>query len=338
MATTDNVPTPGDVFKAFFSYQKTEALRTAIELDLFTAIGAGTGTAKELAARCTASERGVRILADYLVVNGFLTKEGSRYALAPVAAMFLDRGSPACMASAIRFVASPVVMEGFQKLTEAVRAGGTAARGDQTETEHPMWVEFARSMAPLAGITARLLANLLGASAAPGWKVLDVAAGHGLFGITLAQENPKAEIVALDWKSVLAVAEENARAAGVAGRYRTLPGNALEVEYGSGYDLVLLTNILHQCDPGTCGRLLRKVHAALAPAGRAVAVEFVPDESRIEPPQAAEFALTMLAGTPGGDAYTFDEYERMFRNAGFARSELHDLTPSPQQVVISHRA
>jgi ubiquinone/menaquinone biosynthesis C-methylase UbiE len=338
MATTESVPTPSEVFKAFFSYQKTEALRTAIELDLFTAIGAGTSTAKELATRCEASERGVRILADYLVVNGFLAKDGSRYALAPIAAMFLDRGSPACMASAIRFMASPVIMEGFQKLTQAVRAGGTAARGDQTETEHPMWVEFARSMAPLAGFTARLLANLLGASAAPGWRVLDVAAGHGLFGITLAQENPNAEIVALDWKSVLAVAEENAQAAGVAARYRTLPGNALEVDYGSGYDLVLLTNILHQFDPVACDRLLRKVYAALAPGGRAVAVEFVPDESRVKPAEAAEFALTMLAGTPGGDAYTFDEYERMFRNAGFARSELHDLLPSPQQAVISHRA
>jgi 2-polyprenyl-3-methyl-5-hydroxy-6-metoxy-1,4-benzoquinol methylase len=338
MPSTDRVPIPGNLFKAFFSYQMTEALRTAIDLDLFTAIGAGATTAKALAAQCKASERGVRMLADYLVVNDFLTKEGDRYGLAPIAAMFLDQGSPACMASAIRFMASPFVMDGFQKLTEAVRAGGTASRGDQTETEHPMWVEFARSMAPLAGFTARLLANLLGASTAPRWRVLDIAAGHGLFGITLAQENPNAEIVALDWKSVLAVAEENARTADVMGRYRTLPGNALEVEYGSGYDLVLLTNILHQFDPVACGRLLRKVHAALAPGGRAVAVEFVPDETRVKPPHAAEFALTMLAGTPGGDAYTFAEYERMFRDAGFARCELHDLTPSPQQVLIAHRA
>ena len=328
---------PSVVFQAFVAYQKTEALRAAVDLDLFTAIGAGAATAKAIAARCAASERGVRILSDFLVVHGLLTKDGDRYGLAPAAAMFLDRSSPGCIAPAIHFLASPFVMRGFAQLTTAVRTGRAAVGDEPLSPDHPMWVEFARSMAPLAGLMAELLANLLEASAAPPWKVLDVAAGHGLFGITLARHNPKAEIVALDWKNVLAVAEENARTAGVAERFRTLPGSAFEVDYGSGYDLVLLTNILHHFDPAGCETLLRKVHRALAPGGRAVTVEMVPDESRVAPPDAAVFALVMLAGTPAGDAYTFAEYERMFRNAGFARSELHDLAPSPQRAVISYR-
>jgi len=337
MDSTDTMLGPSAIFQALAAYQETEALRAAIEIDLFTAVGAGAATAKEIAARCNASERGVRILADYLVVNGFLTKDAGRYALAPVAAMFLDRSSPGCIASAIHFIASPHVMRGFAQLTTTVRTGRAAIGDEGLAPDHPMWVEFARSMAPLAGLMAELLANLLEASAAPPWKVLDVAAGHGLFGITLARHNPKAEIVALDWKNVLAVAEENARTAGVAARFRTLPGSAFEVDYGSGYDLVLLTNILHHFDPAGCETLLRKVHRALAPGGRAVTVEMVPDESRVAPPDAAAFALVMLAGTPAGDAYTFAEYERMFRNAGFARSELHDLAPSPQRAVISYR-
>ncbi|SRR6266849_5364604 len=325
------------VFQGFVAYQKTEALRAAIDIDLFTAIGAGATTRQEIAARCGASERGVRILADYLVVHRFLTKDAGRYALAPVAAMFLDRASPACLAPAIHFLGSPQVMRGFAQLTTAVRTGRATLGDEALAPDHPMWVEFARSMAPLAGMAAELVANLLDASAGGPWKVLDVAAGHGLFGITLARHNPRAEIVALDWKSVLALAEENARAAGVAGRFRTLPGSAFEVEYGSGYDLVLLTNILHHFDPAGCETLLRKVRAALKPGGRAVTVEMVPDESRVTPPDAAGFALVMLAGTPAGDAYTFAEYERMFQNAGFVRSELHQLVPSPQRAMIAYR-
>src|SRR5207247_1019412 len=216
---------PSVVFQAFVGYQKTEALRTAVDIDLFTAIGAGAATAKEIAARCDASERGVRILCDYLVVHGLLTKD-DRYRLTPAAAMFLDRSSPGCIAPAIHFLASPFVMRGFAQLTTAVRTGRAAVGDEPLSPDHPMWVEFARSMAPLAGLMAELLANLLEASAAPPWKVLDVGAGHGLFGITLARHNPKAEIVALDWKNVLAVAEENARTAGVADRFRTLPGSA----------------------------------------------------------------------------------------------------------------
>ena len=337
MESTDAMLGPSAVFQALAAYQETEALRAAIEIDLFTALGAGAATAKEIAARCNASERGVRILADYLVVNGFLGKDGGRYALAPVAAMFLDRSSPGCIASAIHFMASPHVMRGFAQLTTTVRTGRAAIGDEGLAPDHPMWVEFARSMAPLARLVAELLASLLDAAAGRPWKVLDIAAGHGLFGITLARYNPKAEIVAVDWKNVLAVAEENARAAGIADRFQTLPGSAFEVDYGSGYDLVLLTNILHHFDPAGCETLLGKVHRALKPGGRAVAVEMVPDESRVAPAVAAAFALVMLAGTPAGDAYTFAEYERMFRSAGFARSELHELVPSPQRVVISYR-
>src|SRR2546426_4352017 len=100
---------PSVVFQAFVAYQKTEALRAAVDLDLFTAVGAGAATVQEIAARCGAAERGARILADYLVVTGVLVKEGGRYALAPAAAALLDRASPACFAPAINFLASPFV-------------------------------------------------------------------------------------------------------------------------------------------------------------------------------------------------------------------------------------
>ena len=328
---------PAYVFQSFAAFQRTFALKAAIEIDLFTAVGAGAATPAEIARRCSASERGVRILADFLVVAGFLTKADGRYGLAPVAANFLDRASPACLASAIGFVASPPIMDGFGALTATVRSGRNAAGDHALEPEDPMWVEFARSMAPIARMTAEALANQLDAEGRGYGKVLDVAAGHGLFGIALARHDPAASIVALDWPNVLAVAAENARAAGVADRFRTLPGSALEVDLGGGYDTVLLTNFLHHFDVAGCESILRKVHRALAPGGRAVTVEFVPDESRVTPPDAAGFALVMLAMTPAGDAYTFAEYERMFRNAGFSGSELHQLLPSPQQVIVSRR-
>ena len=106
---------------------------------------------------------------------------------------------------------------------------------------------------------------------------------------------------------------------------------------GSGYDLVLLANFLHHFDIATCEALLRKVRAALADGGRALTLEFVPNEDRISPPEAAEFSMIMLGGTPSGDAYTFSELERMFRKAGFARSEIYPLPPSIEQLLISHK-
>jgi SAM-dependent methyltransferase len=136
---------------------------------------------------------------------------------------------------------------------------------------------------------------------------------------------------------VLEVAKENAQHAGVVDRYSTIEGSAFDVDYGTGYDVILLTNFLHHFDPPTNEALLRKVHDALAEGGRAVALEFVPNEDRITPPDAAAFSVMMLGGTPAGDAYTFPELERMFANAGFTGSELHELPPSFQRAVISRK-
>jgi ubiquinone/menaquinone biosynthesis C-methylase UbiE len=181
------------------------------------------------------------------------------------------------------------------------------------------------------------MAGLVAGTSSQKMKVLDIAAGHGLFGINIAQQNPNAEIVALDWPNVLEVAKENAAAAGVSERYRTIAGSAFEVDYGGDHDLALLTNFLHHFDTATCEKLLKKVSAALAKDGRAATLEFVPNEDRISPPTAAAFSLMMLGSTPSGDAYTFSELDGMFRNAGFRRSEIHSLPPTFQQVVISYK-
>jgi cyclopropane fatty-acyl-phospholipid synthase-like methyltransferase len=136
---------------------------------------------------------------------------------------------------------------------------------------------------------------------------------------------------------VLQVAQENAQKAGVSDRYSTIEGSAFDVDYGSGYDLILLTNFLHHFDPQTCETLLRKVHAALADNGRAATLEFVPNDDRVSPRIPASFSMMMLGSTPSGDAYTFAELEQMFKNAGFTESEAHQLPASPQQLVISSK-
>jgi len=329
-------PSPAIVFDALNGYQRTQALKTAIELELFTAIGEGNSTAKAIAARCGASERGTRIVCDYLTINGFLTKQGDDYSLTPDSATFLDKRSPAYMGTVTNFILSSHIREPFEKLTETVRNGFYAA-DTAFEPNHPMWVEFARSMQPMMALPSQLMAQLVDPARDKKLRVLDIAAGHGLFGIAFAKQNPQLEVTAVDWPKVLEVAKENAQAAGVSDRYQTNPGSAFDVDYGTGYDLVLLTNFLHHFDKETCETLLRKVHAALADGGRAVALEFVPNDDRITPPQAAAFSMQMLGGTPTGDAYTFAELQQMFEHAGFTRSEMNELPPTIERVVVSYK-
>jgi SAM-dependent methyltransferase len=331
-------PSPQLFFQTINAHQRTEALKAAIELEVFTAIGEGNTTAPAIANRCQTAERGMRILCDYLTIMGMLTKNDDQYALTLDSATFLDQRSPAYLGGTIGFFCTPELLEGFRHMTEAVRRGGTAIDNDGTVgPDNPIWVKFARAMAPMMMMPSQLIPQLVDPNPERKLKILDIAAGHGLFGIAFAKNNPQAEIHAVDWKAVLEVAKENAQKAGVADRYHTIEGSAFDVEFGSGYDLVLITNFLHHFDPPTNETLLRKVHAALADGGRAVTLEFVPNDDRVTPVESAGFSMVMLAGTPNGDAYTFAELERMFANAGFSRSAIHPLPPTFQQVVISEK-
>jgi len=309
------------------------AFKGAIELELFTHIDGGSATAAELATRCRASERGVRILCDYLTICGHLSKQQNAYSLTPTSQAFLSKNSPAYLGSMAGFLINGFQVAAFRDVAGAVRKGG-ALGTEALDPESPIWVEFARSMAPLAAMIGGAVAPLLVPDAGP-LQILDVAAGHGMYGIAMARHNPDAEITGQDWRNVLEVARAHADQAGIGARYRTLPGSAFEVDFGGPYDLVLVPNFAHHFDPAAATGFFKKCRAALKPGGRIALIEFVPDEDRVSPPAQAAFALTMLVGTPAGDAYTFAEYEAMLRDAGFRDWEMLAAENIPQRVIVA---
>ncbi len=325
------LPDPGRVFETLCAFQQTEALKGAIELDIFTHIAEGAATAAELAQRAKASERGMRILCDYLTIQGFLGKTDGRYSNSATADTFLNRRSPAFIGSMATFLAHPRLMECFHDMAGSVRKGGTVSQGTLAP-EDPVWVEFARAMAPFMIVTAEAVAKVV-ATRGAAQKVLDISAGHGLYGLMVAKANPAAEIYAADWANVLEVAVENAAKFRLTERFHTIPGSAFDSDLGSGYDLVLVPNFLHHFDPPTCVKFLKKLHAAMKPGATLAIVEFVPNEDRISPPMAAGFSIQMLGGTEAGDAYTFRELSGMATDAGFSNCQQQPLLPTPQTLV-----
>ena len=336
MTDAASPPSPQLFFETINAFQKTAALKAAIDLGLFTAIGSAPATAAEIAARCQCPERGIRILSDNLTILGFLTKDGNRYTLTPSSAVFLDQNSPAYFGGAVKFLLAPGLTEAFTDLAATIRRGSlhTSEHGT-TAPDHPAWVEFARAMGPMMGPAAQGAAELVPLDPSRDTLVLDISASHGAYGIAFAQKNPRAHLVALDWEAVLGIALENAIAAGIANRFSRIVGDAFTVELGHDYDVVLIPNFLHHFNIADCTRFLRRVHAALRPGGRVVIVEFVPHEDRITPPPAASFSLVMLGTTPEGDAYTFAEYQTMLAAAGFHDATLHSLPPTAESAVLA---
>lgn len=317
-------------FEAISAHQRSYALKAGLELGVFNALGQSRLSADQVAAAVSASPRGIRTLCDFLTTAGFLTKSPEGYALGEEAAVFLDPHSPAYLGGAADFMLSDHLLGMFAGMTAAVRRGGAEPHEESVTVENPIWVKFARGMGPVMGMIAEQLPGFVKGTPT---RVLDVAAGHGMFGIAMARHFPSAEVTALDWAPVLEVAKENASRAGVELRY--LPGDAFEKDLGGPYDLVLVTNFLHHFDRGKCVEFLGKVRAATAPGGQVITVEFIPDEDRVSPPQQANFSMTMLVSTTSGDAYTFAELQSMYALAGFPNSELHRLQPMGDVVVSS---
>lgn len=332
----DAPPNPSLFFDTINAHQRSGILRAALELDIFSAIAAGSHDPASIAEACRATVRGTRILCDCLVTMGFLEKSESSYQLTHDSAALLDRRSPLYIGESIGFFAHPNLTAPFANLAAIARDPHSPLALDSLAPDHPVWVAFARSMAPMMRIQARLMARLAQSEVPEARKVLDIACGHGMFGISVAELFPDARITGLDWPAVAAVARQNALAAGISSRYDTLDGSALDTDLGSGFDLVLITNCLHHWSVPQCEGLLRRIHAAMNPGGCVLTLDFIPNEDRVSPPTQAMFAAIMLATAPEGDAYTFSEYQSMFARAGFAQTRLANLNPS-QRVLVSRR-
>jgi O-methyltransferase domain/Dimerisation domain len=331
-------PTPQRIFETLGAFQRTAAMRAAIELDLFSAIGEGANTALLLADQCAASLRGIQKLCDYLTMLGFLVKNGDVYSSASDAAIFLDRRSPAYLGEpACEALAGEPIVAAFAALADAVRLGGTALTdGGTLAPEHPIWVDFARAMAVPGLFLARVLADLLAAPVDRPIKILDIAGGHGLYGIEFARRNPYAEVFAVEWPHVLALASRNAESAGVSDRFHPIPGDALSVDFGGGYDLALITNFLP--DLGSTEGLLKRVHSALTKNGRVALFELMLNDNSVSPPAAVALNLTLLATTPRGETRTASQLTEALKRSGFERIEIREVPRAPNRLAIGHRA
>ena len=326
-------PSPDLFIDTLMGYQRTAAIKAAVELGLFTAIAAGDGDAASIARRTGAAERGVAILADYLVLLGFLYREDGAYRLTPSSRIFLDGNSPAYFGRVVEFLGAPEMIDLFLRDPASyVRNGGSIGLAN-TAPDNPIWVKFAEAMVPLMVPAVEAVAARAAALPQPPRKVLDISAGHGAYGIAVACAVPQAEVWGLDWSAVLALAKRNADAAGVGARYHTIAGSAFDVHWGGGYDLILIPSFLHHFDPAACTALLHKARQNLAPGGRVMVAEFLRSDGAGGHPWAEAFSFVMLATTQAGRAYRAPELNAMARDAGFARATIEPVTPTPHSLV-----
>lgn len=331
-------PSPAAVMQLLQGAQASAILSAAIELGVFAKLNEGPLDADQLAAGIRSPTRTTRILADALCVLGLASKTGGKYQLTPLAADHLVPGKPMYMGDVSRIFASPNMWSGMGRLSEAVRAGGSVLESHAETPANSFWETFAQSSAAMAFPGAMALDGLVHEWIAkrPRCRVLDIAAGSGIYGYTLAK-HPNVELTCLDWPNVLEETKNWAPRLGVdASRVHYRPGNLFEVDYGGPYDLVLLSHVYHHFDAPTCAQLTRKVAAALAPGGRVAVQDMVHDET-LANPGATMFSVIMMIWTRKGESFTFEDYRRWFLEAGLSEPTLHPSQGMPSSWLMADK-
>jgi len=293
-------------------YQESRVLLTAVELDIFTAVGPGA-KGVQVSERLGTNPRATDTLLNALVALGALTKKDGVFFNTPDTARYLVAGSPDNAQPALMHTVD--MFAAWATLTDCVRAG-TAVRPPGVEQQEQRWTEsFIAAMHRGAERTAAQVVRAVGVSGAR--RLLDIGGGSGAYSIAFAKASPGLRAEVLDLASVVPIAQKHIREAGVGDRVTTRVGDLTVDEFGKDYDLILLSAICHMLDPEQNQDLFRRCYRALAPGGRVVIRDSILEPDKTAPRWAALFAINMLVGTKGGSTYTEAEYKSWLTDAGF---------------------
>jgi C-methyltransferase len=309
-----------------------------IALDVFSQLAPGALSVETVATRIHCPPRSTRILLDSLAALGLIVKTGSVYALAPAANQFLVKGKPTYIGGLTSIFSSPMMWNGFQRFADAVKNDGTILPEHAETPRNAFWEEFAKGSAAMAGPASQALDGLVSSfiTSRPKVRVLDIAAGSGIYGYTLAR-HPNVELTSLDWPNVIAETKQWGTRLGVdPARARYLEGNLFDVDYQGPYDLVLLSHVYHHFDRATCLALTQKVARALAPGGRVAVQDMIVDDE-LSNPGAVLFAAVMLAWTRKGESYSERDYKQWLTDAGLAWGGVHASAGMPASWVFADK-
>ncbi len=308
------------------SYWPSRCLLTALELDIFTAVGEGA-TAEQVGRTIEASSRGVSMLLNALVALGLLSKQGDAYQNTPESARFFVQGSKDNHRNGLLHTAN--IWHSWSTLTDAVRRG-TRVPVDGGRT--PNWTpDFIAGMQRNAKDRAPLLVKAIGTTGVS--RILDLGGGSGAYSIAFAQASSQVKCDILDLPEVVSLTSEYVKKSRVSGQISIRAGDMLDDGLGSGYDLVMLNAICHMFSEAQNRELFRRAHQALAPKGRLVVQDFILNPDKTGPQQAALFSLNMLVATEAGASYSEPEYTRWMQDAGFTEVSRINL-PGPSDLIV----
>ena len=281
-----------------------------------------------------ASLRGLAAIMNALVGLALLAKEPEgRYTLTAESAAFLVSTKPGFQGGIIRHCSEHLIPK-WLRLNEIVATGRPVVSVNQEDVGTQFFESFVNDIFPMSYPAAKALASHCSSGATGDFRVLDLAAGSGVWGIAQAQSSPNVTVTAVDWPGVLPVTQKTVARFGLSERFSFREGDLTEADFGGGYQLATLGHILHSEGVDRSRALLAKTFAALAPGGVIAIAEFLVNSDRTGPVNALFFAVNMLVNTDHGDTYSFEEISSWLAEAGFVDPRTLDA-PGPSPLILA---
>ncbi len=317
---------PHPLMRLLGDFANSQILDASLEYDFFTLVHEGHHTAEEVARRAGTDPRATRIVLDGLLALALIEKRSGRYYLAPISEAFLVRGKPSYMGD-FRHVAL-ALWNGMAHLKDSLKTGKPFSRLD-TGNALSVWEKLVLGIIVIAEPAAKALCDALGiGTERKGIRVLDIAGGSSIFGMTILSRDPAAQVTQLDWPNVNAVAKKLNQERGLDGKIRFVDGEHRSAQIESDYyDLVIASNFCRFESPKGNQELFAKACRALKPGGHFVVNDFLPNEERTEPTFVLRFSVYTLTHTPEGECWTLRQYSDWLRAAGFTTIETRGDIP-----------
>ena len=331
------VATPERIMQLAWGYVPPLVLEAAIRHRIFDLLDSGPKTVHEIHKETGASERGLSAIMNALVGLNFLEKnEKGYFSLAPESAAFLVSTKPGFQGGMIRHCSEHLIPK-WLHLNEVVATGNAAHSVNQQAQGSSFFQEFVNDIFPMSYPAAQTLAEHLNfGNAGSPVRVLDLAAGSGVWGIALAQKSDRVQVTAVDWPEVIPVTRKTVSRFGLADRFSFIEGDLLQTGFGSDYTVATLGHILHSEGRERSQALLEKTFAALAPGATIAIAEFLVNPDRTGPLNGLFFAVNMLVNTDTGDTYSFEEIGGWLEEAGFIRARTLE-SPGPSPLILANK-
>jgi ubiquinone/menaquinone biosynthesis C-methylase UbiE len=327
--------TPERLMELSFAYAPPLIISAAVSNKVFDSLEAGAKTSQQVAEKTGSSARALRILMNALVGLDLLKKDRQgKYSLTQESAAFLVSSKLGTHAGFFGTIA-PQIIARWLRLSDIVREGRPAVAANQELEGTEFFSQLVERIIPMSYPPAQKLGDHLKlVKTKKEIRVLDLAAGSGIWGIALAQKSLRVRVTALDWAGMIPTTKRITQKFGVGRRFNYVEGDISEADFGSGYDIATLGHILHSEGEERSRQLLKKTFRALKSGGTVAIAEWLVNDDRTKPLPSLMFAVQMLVNTEKGDTFSFNEIKNWLEEAGFEKVRKLEA-PGPSPLILA---